>query len=182
MTTVEYWQISTAAAQAVVGILAVGAAWVIGLRQVRISKTQAETAIRQADIAGRQTEVQEALVFGVVVEVVYNTETHRFDVHNRGQTPISIWGTQLWENPPIMETEPRFIAPGGFYFLIPAPGTVQAMQRPLDGAASVEGRYRLFLKNQTGRKYLVSISVRRERLNGNPVTLTQTLGMGPSDW
>ena len=164
-------------AQTVILLGTLIAAIYIGLKQVEISK-------RQADISEIQTMISKSLAdlpFVVSVEITYDPSTKRLNVINKGQTNIYFWGTKLGEGPKLIESEPRIITPSGSYYLL-AESLEGNFRKAIGRNSEVRGTFNIYLTSQNDVKYVVSTILLGKLVGEQLMIHTQTTSIRPHEW
>lgn len=177
MSAFEKWQVMVSVTQTAILLGTLLVALYIGLKQTEISA-------KQADISTKQAEISKALLdipFTVSVEVAYDPGTKRFNIYNKGQTNIFLWGTKLGDGPRSVDKDPRLIAPGGFYYLL-APSIEADTIAKVGQDGELRGNLELYLTSQNSTKYIVTTIVFAQVMAGQCTIHTQTTSIKPEAW
>ena len=100
MSKFEKWQVGIGIGQSVILFSTFIAALFIGIKQNQINQNLLD------------------LQFNVSIEITYDHAQQHFNIHNKGQNNIWLWGSKLNGAEVALEKEPRQITPGGFYYVI----------------------------------------------------------------
>jgi hypothetical protein len=179
MNAFEKWQVATSIIQSCIFLATMLVALYIGLKQTEISAKQNEISEKQAEISKSLLDIP----FLMSAEVTYDSALKRFNIFNRGQTNIYLWGTKLGDGPRSVESEPRLITPnGGFYFLR-ADEWEKKILAALPTNRETRGNLELFLTNQAATKYVVTVLVIvRVPAAGQISVDSQTTSIKPNQW
>jgi hypothetical protein len=184
MTAFETWQVIVSIITAAILLATFLAALYIGLKQTEIGRKQTEISIKQTEISEKQAAISQSLLdipFLISVEVVYDPVLKRFNILNKGQTNVFLWGTKLGDGPVSMENEPRLISVGGFYYLL-APAVESDVLKAHPHNGEMRGKLDLYLTSQNDTKYLVSTIIFAKVSGGKCAIHTQTTSIKPREW
>jgi hypothetical protein len=177
MNAFEKWQVITTVVQSVILLGTLLVALYIGLKQTEISNRQAEISFKQAEISKSLAEIP----YIVSVEVTYDASNKRFNITNKGQTNLSLWGTKLGDGPKIVEKEPRLITPGGFYYLLA--NTLESdLLKSIGQKGETRGVLEIYITNLSATKYVIVTIVFAKTINGQLTIHTQTTSIKPEEW
>jgi hypothetical protein len=177
MGAFEKWQVMVSVTQTAILLGTLLVALYIGLKQTEISG-------KQTEISAKQTEISKALLdipFTVSVEVTYDAGTKRFNIFNKGQTNLFLWGTRLGDSPRSMDKEPRLIAPGGSYYLL-AQSIESDTIAKVGQSGELRGNLEIYVTSQNSTKYVVTTIVFAEVIAGTCTIHTQTTSIKPEEW
>ncbi len=170
MSIFEKWQVSMTVTQTVILLLTVIVALYIGIKQIEISN--------------RQTEISESLAklpYIVSVEIIYNADTKKLNIYNKGQTNIYLWGTKLGDESQNVEEEPRLITPGGFYYLL-ADTLESNLLKSIGENGEAKEVLEIYITNLNATKYVISTIIFAKTMKGQLTIHTQTTPIKPQEW
>lgn len=115
----------------------------------------------------------------VSVEVAYATK--KLNVFNKGKNNIWLWGTKISKEPKTIESEPRLITPGGFYYLLTDKLESKILQE-IPGDGSIKVNLDLFIKDGRNKKYIIKNLLFIQVKNKDITIHSQTTSINQSNW
>ena len=161
MTDFEKWQIGIGVIQSIILLVTFLAALRIGWTQNKINQNLLD------------------LSYIPSVEVTY--ENQRINIINKGQTNLLLWGTQLADAERAIETQPRFIAPSGFYYLL-ADRLEARIQETIGTNGETNIPLSIFIASQNEKKYVIKALLFVKVSEGNIAIHTQTISATQENW
>lgn len=130
----------------------------------------------------KQNEINQNLLdlnYSVSVEVAYVDK--QVQIHNKGQTNILLWGNKIGDRQKRLEAEPRYIVPGGFYYILAdqwESGLVKTLAQNLESRIPFE----VYVESENKRKYIVKGIFFVKIIKGGLEIHSQTLAVAKSEW
>jgi len=133
-------------------------------------------------IGKKQLEVSQqdiALKYDVSIDVIYADK--KFQIFNKGNANISLWGTKLGDGPRLIENKPRMISPGGNYYLVGDQWEKDMLTR-LKSDDETSGPLQLYLKDGLQREAVLDCMLWVVTKGGAITVHTQNVGVQLRPW
>lgn len=131
----------------------------------------------------KQNEINDNLLnlhYSVSLEITH--APGQINVSNKGQTNIMLWGSKIRDHPPVIESSPRIITPGGFYYLR-SQGLEEALAKDAaSGLAQKIVPLELYVEAANGSRWIVRTLLYSVAGETGLQIHTQTVSAVQSDW
>jgi hypothetical protein len=124
---------------------------------------------------------QAGLLSEVSVAITYDVGQKRIIISDTGNADLTLWGDKISDQLPTMNAEPFVIPHGGFYYLL-AESFYKEVSTKLVKGSETRIPFEIYLKNDTGQKYVVR-SKFFCKWDGDVLQVnTQTTAISKSNW
>jgi hypothetical protein len=147
------------------------------------SATAASMKALQSTSEAMNTAVQTqlALNYAVSVEITFDVGQQRVNIHNNGNTDITLWGDRLDNQPPVYEKDPKIITHGGFYYVLA--GTLyDELRGKLAAGSKATFPFEVYMKDAKGQKYMARCVFVADHGFIPMQVHAQTTSVVPSSW
>lgn len=130
----------------------------------------------------KQNEINNQLLeLNNVVSVEVGYDINKLDIFNKGKNNIWLWGTKIGEEAKNIESEPRLITPGGFYYLFTDIFEAKILREIPDNGSKIVN-LDIFIKDGRDKKYIIKNLLFIEVKNKNITINSQTTSINQVDW
>ena len=151
--------------------------WRIGL--VIFSLITSGVVLAQQYHTRQESERQQAFNYLPSVALAYQNQ--RLVVENHGRTDIHLWGSRLADSYRLIESQPRILAPGSFYYLIT--DKFREMARGKIGEnAEANVPFEIYLMNAHGEPFVARFNLWIVTKDGAFDIHSQMIGLDARDW